>query len=207
MKKASWTVENIFEMALWQFRWAVVVGVVASALTSLMMFYVATVDTFYVVKEYIAYVDIHDMGARNIVRADAISHVVEIIDGFLLAIVLLIFAYGIYELYISRIEAAQGDEAEAHFLRIESLDALKSRVGKVILMILIVKFFEVSLAMDYETVKELMIFAIAITLISVSFFLAETAARKGKRLHTRREDFVQRREQVKQADQTHEQVQ
>lgn len=190
------SLENAFEMALWQFRWAVVIGVIASTLTSLVMFYVASVDTFYVVKDYIGYIDITDMQERNNFRADAISHVVEIIDGFLLAIVLLIFAYGIYELYISRIEVARGNEAEAHFLRIESLDSLKSRVGKVILMILIVKFFEVSLAMEYETVKELMIFAVAITLISISFFLAETAARKGKMLHTRREDFMQMRQKT-----------
>jgi len=190
------SLENAFEMALWQFRWAVVIGVIASTLTSLVMFYVASVDTFYVVKDYIGYIDITDMQERNNFRADAISHVVEIIDGFLLAIVLLIFAYGIYELYISRIEVARGNEAEAHFLRIESLDSLKSRVGKVILMILIVKFFEVSLAMEYETVKELMIFAVAITLISISFFLAETAARKGKMLHTRREDFMQMRQKM-----------
>ncbi len=197
MKKTkAWTLENMFEMALWQFRWAVVIGVVASALTALMMFYVASIDTFYVVKDYIGYIDISDMQARNNFRADAISHVVEIIDGFLLAIVLLIFAYGIYELYISRIEVAKGNEAEAHFLKIESLDSLKSRVGKVILMILIVKFFEVSLAMNYGSVKELMIFAVAITLIAVSFFLAETAARKGKMLHTRHDDFVKIRQKV-----------
>jgi len=195
VKKIDLTAENVFEAALWQFRWAVVIGVVASALTALVMFYVAAVDTFYVVKDYIGYIDITDSELRNNFRADAISHVVEIIDGFLLAIVLLIFAYGIYELYISRIEVAKGSEAEAHFLRIESLDSLKSRVGKVILMILIVKFFEVSLAMDYASVKEIMIFAVAIALISVSFFLAETAARKGKTLHTRREDFEQMRHQ------------
>jgi uncharacterized membrane protein YqhA len=195
-KKFDFTVENIFEFGLWQFRWAVVIGVVASTLTALMMFYVAAVDTVYVVRDYIGYVELDSADARNIFRADAISHVVEIIDGFLLAIVLLIFAYGIYELYISRIELAKGNEAEAHFLRIESLDSLKARVGKVILMILIVKFFEVSLAMDYDSVKEIMLFAIAIALISVSFFLAETAARKGRTLHTRREDFEQQRRRL-----------
>lgn len=200
MKRSDLTVENIFEAGLWQFRWAVVVGVVASTFTALMMFYVASVDTYFVVKSYLGYINITDIAARSSFRANAISHVVEIIDGFLLAIVLLIFAYGIYELYISRIEVAKGSEAEAHFLNIESLDSLKSRVGKVILMILIVKFFEVSLAMEYGSVKELMIFAVAIALISASFFLAETVARKGKTLHTRHDDFEQLRRQVKQSE-------
>jgi len=199
MDKDQLWVERVFERGLWQFRWAVVVGVIASTLTALVMFYVAAVDTFYVVRDYIGYIDVLDAETRSAVRADAISHVVEIIDGFLLAVVLLIFAYGIYELYISRLEVANGSEAEEHFLKIENLDSLKSRIGKVILMILIVKFFEVSLAMEYGNVKELMIFAIAIALISISFFLAEMAARKGKTIRTRRQDFEDLRGQV-QAD-------
>ncbi len=39
--------------------------------------------------------------------------------------VLLIFSYGIYELYISKIELAYTDEASEHLLRINNLDDLK----------------------------------------------------------------------------------
>jgi len=196
MKQNQSLLERLFEKALWQFRWAVIVGVIASVMTALLMFYVSSVDTYHVVTEYVGYANLHDMAERAIVRSAAISHVVEIIDGYLLAIVLLIFAYGIYELYISRMEVGKDSEAEEHFLRIENLDSLKGRIGKVILMILIVKFFEVSLALDYSTVKELMVFAIAIGLISASFFLAESAARKSHTIHSRRSDFEKQREQL-----------
>lgn len=62
-----------------------------------------------------------------------------------------IFAMGIYELFISKIDpASRTDESRPNWLQIHSLDDLKSAVGKVILMILIVRLFESAVKMKYE---------------------------------------------------------
>ena len=65
-------------------------------------------------------------------------------------------------------------------LSINSLDDLKSRLGKVILMILVVKFFELAIGMDFEDVYDLLMFAGGIVLISGSLFLTEFTTKTEK---------------------------
>jgi len=198
MKQTQSKPEYLFEHSLWQLRWSVLIAVIFSGLTALTMFYVAAVDTFYVIGMIADYAQEANMLDRKELRGEAIGHVVEVIDGFLLAIVLLIFAYGIYELYISRMDGPEKHESAEHLLQIKNLDDLKSRLGKVILMILIVKFFEISMTMEYNDVKELTIFAVAIVSISLSFFMAEVAARKDGHLKTRKSDFEKQKASLKQ---------
>jgi len=74
-------------------------------------------------------------------RATTVTHVVEIVDGYLLATILLIFSLGLYELFIGKIEKAEQSETSSSVLLIHRLDDLKNRLAKVILMILIVTVF------------------------------------------------------------------
>ena len=76
-----------------------------------------------------------DTAARAVLRSQTVTHIVEVIDGYLLATVLLIFSLGLYELFISKIEAAENSESASGVLLITSLDDLKARLAKVILMI------------------------------------------------------------------------
>ncbi|MES0372529.1 MAG: YqhA family protein [Mariprofundaceae bacterium] len=188
MKITQSKLEYLFEHSLWQLRWSVLIAVIFSLLTALIMFYVAAVDAYYVIDSITHYAQEENMFDRKEMRGVAVGHVVEVIDGFLLAVVLLIFGFGTYELYISRMDGPENHEAAEHLLRIKNLDDLKARLGKVILMILIVKFFEISMVMEYNGVKELTIFALSIGLISLSFFMTELAARKSGQLKTRKSD-------------------
>ena len=143
------------------------------------MFYIAAVDTFYTIEHLISYGVMTDHGHRGEVRAEAVAQVVEIIDIFLLAIVLLIFGLGLYELYISKIDHAyeQDDEASDHLLSINSLDDLKSRLGKVIMMILIVKFFELAIGMEVDDTMALLMFAGGVIMSAGALMLTEMATR------------------------------
>ena len=60
----------------------------------------ATIDSAYIISHLIEYPTLTDT-ERIALRSTTITHVVELIDGYLLAIVLLIFALGLYELFIS----------------------------------------------------------------------------------------------------------
>ncbi len=168
--------EHNFESTIWQARWSVLAAVFCSGAAALAMFYVAAVDAFYVIKRLVGYASLTDVYERMSVRANAIGSVVEVVDGFLLAIVLLIFAFGLYELYVSKIDAAYEEEASAHMLAIDSLDDLKSRLGKVIMMILIVKFFELAISMSFDNVYDLLMFSGGIVLVGGSLFLTEFAS-------------------------------
>lgn len=96
----------------------VLAAVIISLISSLAMFYMATID----------YPTLDDV-ARLELRSATITHVVELIDGYLLAIVLLIFGLGLYELFISKIDAAEEPENSSQVLLINSLDDLKGSAG------------------------------------------------------------------------------
>jgi len=178
MEKRFSKLEAFFENILWESRLVVLFAVIASLVSSLAMFYIATVDAFYMASHLLSYAapDLTNE-VRNNLRAETITHVVEIIDGYLLATVLLIFALGLYELFISPIDPAKReDESTAsNVLIINSLDDLKTRLAKVILMILIVRFFEHAISMSFATPLDLLYLAAGIALIGVALYLSHDA--------------------------------
>jgi len=97
---------------------------------------------------------------------------VSSVDTYLFATVLLIFSIGLYELCIRRIDASNGDtEDRPHLLQVRSLDDLKSSLGKVILMILIVWFFEKALIIEYHSALDLLYLGIGTLLVSAALYL------------------------------------
>jgi uncharacterized membrane protein YqhA len=164
--------ESAFERLLWQSRMVVLFAVLASVLCAFVMFYLATVDAIYVVSHLTHYAEpgLEEV-ARKELHASTVAHIVEIVDGYLLGAVLLIFALGLYELFIGKIEVAAASETRSNVLLIESLDDLKSRLAKVILMILIVKFFEHVVGMKFGAPQDLLYLAGGIALIGVALYL------------------------------------
>jgi uncharacterized membrane protein YqhA len=107
---------------------------------------------------------------------------VSSVDGYLFATVLLIFSMGIYELFINKIDVVSKEkDSRPNWLVITSIDDLKSSLGKVILMILIVSFFEHSLTIEFKTVYDLLFLGIGILLISVALFLTHAHAKSHKK--------------------------
>jgi len=170
---------SLFEKVLWGSRYIVVIAVVVSLLTSLAMFYIATIDALILFSHLLEYANpllsIAERGAQRIIT---ITHVVEVIDGYLLATVLLIFALGLYELFINKIEIAENKKIAGNVLVINSLDDLKNRLAKVILMILIVKFFEHAIKISYEDPLSILYLSIGIAFIGLALYL--THASEGK---------------------------
>ncbi|MES9845599.1 MAG: YqhA family protein [Candidatus Sedimenticola sp. PURPLELP] len=165
--------ERYFESFLWNSRLIVISGVIASLIGAVALFYMASVDAFYMVSHLTHYASPElDMQARAALRGETVTHVVEIVDGYLLATFLLIFALGLYELFISKIDLAEGAENASQVLMIHSLDGLKERLAKVVLMILVVRYFEYALGMNFETPLELLMFAGGICLLGAALFLS-----------------------------------
>ena len=162
--------ESLFESFLWKSRLIVLAAVIISLVSSLAMFYMATIDAAYMIAHLVDYPSLTDE-ARLALRSTTITHVVELIDGYLLATVLLIFGLGLYELFISKIDQAEKAENASQVLVIHSLDDLKARLSKVIVMILVVKYFEHALDMDFATPLDLLAFAGGIAFIGLALYL------------------------------------
>jgi uncharacterized membrane protein YqhA len=164
--------EKLFEAALWNSRFVVVLAVVASLAAGFAVFFMATADVVYLVQHVIHYADPDlALSARKLLHDETISHIVEVVDGYLLATVMLMFSLGLYELFISDIDAAQHSEKSSKVLVIRSLDDLKARLAKVIVMILIVTLFQHALEMKMEDTRDLLHFAGSIALVGLALFL------------------------------------
>ena len=160
--------ESIFEGTLWKSRFIVVLSVICSLLGAIALFVVASIDiwntfmeTFHIVINYLHPENFHEMLVSNIIGA---------IDLYLIAVVLLIFAFGIYELFISKIDEAEESEVGDKILKISSLDELKSKLGNVIVMVLIVSFFKKVLHMEFHSALDTLYVAIAILGLSLSLY-------------------------------------
>lgn len=169
-------IETLFEEALWRSRFVVVIAVVASMIAAIAVFYITTVDVWYLIAHILDYSN-PDLSAegRKLMHDDTVTHVVEVVDGYLLATVMLIFALGLYELFVSDIDAAHGSRASSKILLIESLDDLKNRLAKVILMILIVKLFEHAVKMKMGSVLDLLYLGGAIALVGLALYLTHAS--------------------------------
>jgi uncharacterized membrane protein YqhA len=169
--------ERLFEGTLWNSRFVILAAVLGSLFAGFAIFFMATVDVVYLVSHAMHYAD-PDMAeeARKALHDSTVTHIVEVVDGYLLATVLLIFSLGLYELFISDIDPAKDDKrASSKILVISSLDDLKSRLAKVILMIMIVTLFQQALNMKLTTPIDLLYLGGSITLIALALYLTHTA--------------------------------
>ncbi|MDH5572840.1 MAG: YqhA family protein [Gammaproteobacteria bacterium] len=174
--KTKQHIEKVFESMLWRSRLIVLSAVISSMLASVSMFFMATVDAYYMMSHLGEYLSpLLEASERSALRTSTVTHVVEIIDGYLLATVLLIFSLGLYELFISKIDQAEGEEVSSKVLVIHSLDDLKARLSKVVLMILIVKYFEHAIKMEFSSPVELLYLAGGISLIGLALYLTHAA--------------------------------
>ena len=172
--------EKLFEGSLWNSRFVILFAVVGSLLAGFTIFYMATVDVVYLISHALHYADLSMAeDARKVLHDSTVSHIVEVVDGYLLATVMLIFSLGLYELFISDIDQAHGSKASSKILVINNLDDLKSRLAKVILMILIVTLFEQALKMDMKTPLDLLYFGGSIALVGLALYLTHAAETHG----------------------------
>src|SRR3990167_2620597 len=142
--------EKLFEGVLWNSRFVILSAVIGSLLAGFAIFYMATVDVVSLFGHALHYADSGlTAEARKALHDSTVSHIVEVVDGYLLATVMLIFSLGLYELFIS------------------DIDDLKSRLAKVILMIMIVTLFEEALNMKMTTPLDLVYLGASIALIAL----------------------------------------
>lgn len=167
--------EKYFEKLLWSSRHMVLVAVIASLLLSLLLFVITATDVVGLLSHASEYffAPIED---RKVLKIEMVAHTVGAIDGFLLATILLIFALGLYELFISDIDEAKISGQSAKVLVINSLDDLKSKLAKVILMILVVTFFEVSLSMSFTSALDLVYFSLGILMVSLALYFGSKSS-------------------------------
>jgi uncharacterized membrane protein YqhA len=166
-------VERVLELFLWNTRFMIVVPVIMSIGAALAVLFVTTVDALGLFGRIFAYADPGlSTALRTDFRLDVLAQTVTIIDGYLLTAILLIFGLGLYELFVGKINIAEGSSFAARLLHIASIDDLKNRLARVVLLILIVKFFQLALGLTYNNPQDLLFLALSILLIAGALYLS-----------------------------------
>jgi len=161
--------EKLFENGLWSTRLIIILAVVFGLIGALVLFAVASVDVYntakYVINTYATHAHpehFHD---------DIVSGIIGAVDLYLIGVVMLIFSFGLYELFISDIDPAKGkDGKENQLLAIHSLDQLKDKISKVIVMVLVVGFFQKVGHTAFTGPLELLYLALSITAVAVGLY-------------------------------------
>lgn len=172
------TIESVIERILWTSRLVVIVPVVFSLLVAIALFYATTLDAVSLISRMIGYGALTD-SERSVQRVQYIIELVSMIDNYLLAALLILFALGLYELYINKISTIENSEFAGRLLLIKSFDDLKDRLASVVLLILVVKFFQQALSLKYTSVTDLLLLSAGVALVGIALFLTKKPAAKG----------------------------
>lgn len=174
--------EQAIERAIFDFRFLTLLAIAGSLAGSLLCFLngcVYIVDSF---KVYWANC------VKGIHTGQMVLCLVEAVDVYLAGTVMLIFGMGLYELFISNVPRnvpPKEDRAllnsslfgmfilkeRPRWMRIASLDELKTKLGHVIVMILLVKMFERSKTVAITSGLDLLSYSMCIFLSSASLYV------------------------------------
>jgi uncharacterized membrane protein YqhA len=162
-------IERIFENTLWSSRFIIILAVVFGLIGAIVLFTVASFDIYetvkFVLNAYLTHAhpeNFHD---------DVVGGIIGAVDLYLIGVVMLLFSFGLYELFISDIDVAKDSNGEENqLLAIHSLDQLKDKISKVIVMVLVVGFFQKVGHTAYSGALDLFYLALSITAVSVGLY-------------------------------------
>jgi uncharacterized membrane protein YqhA len=170
--------EKLFEGTLWRSRYVVLLAVVFGLIGAFVLFIVASMD-IYGVAAYTFNTIITHAHPEHF-HEDIVAGIIGAVDLYLIAVVMFIFSFGLYELFISEIDEAENEKG-SKILAISSLDQLKDKIAKVIIMVLVVNFFQRVLHTEFKTPLEMLYFALAIAALAVGlYFLGMVGKKKSK---------------------------
>ena len=156
--------EHIFEGIIWNFRFFIIAPVIFSLLSALRFIVIGTVDIWAGLN---LPVDAKDPEGEATVKT--ITYIIGGVDYYLIGIVLLIFAFGIYELFISEISVRR--KGNSSILQSHTLEELKSKLVNVIVVALIVSLFKRMLNLEIQQIIDVVYMSLGILLISISQYL------------------------------------
>ena len=178
-------IERVFEKGLWNIRFIVLLAVLFSILAAIALFVIGSWEIIQAIIERNPItnygVDIEGTGEKIHDHFPLLLKLISAIDLYLIGVVLLIFGFGLYELFISKIDVARQDESVT-ILEIDNLDELKSKLINVIIMVLIISFFERILenSKSFSTPNDMMLFAASIHALSVGVYFIRIQKKKEK---------------------------
>ncbi len=158
MRKKKYYLENQIESILWKSRFFVLIPV----LIGVILFFVLLYGLCY--KLYKLIIVLIDVGFNEKV----VSLIISMIDISLLAMIILMFTWWIYELFVDEIDVEDDHKSKAKTLIVKDIDELKEKVGKVIIILLIVWLFKQILTYKVIDIKDIVVLALSILVLALA---------------------------------------
>lgn len=158
--------DNHFEPTFFKLRYFLLIPVIVSFFGSVVMFAVGSYNTYKAIYEFVIY--------QNFDGTGVILPIVKALDAFLVGIILIIFSFGIYDFFVSKLEPAEHAGIRPDWFKFETTGELKTKLIEVVLVILSIKFFEQILGNIASFNEPLLLLIIptgaAILAVSLGFF-------------------------------------
>jgi len=158
--------EQHFEPPFFKLRFILIVPILISMIGAVMMFAVGTRQ-------------IYKAAAAILFRADfsnpsVVLPIIKALDAFLIGIILIIFAFGIYDFFVSILQPAEHAGLRPDWFKFETTGELKTKMVELVLVILAILFFEQIIA-NLDSFEDPVLFLIipigaAILAVSIGFF-------------------------------------
>jgi uncharacterized membrane protein YqhA len=162
--------EAAFETLLFQCRFLALFAVVGSMIASIVLFLKGSLEVWQGVVALTHSINLLPTSADDKI---VILAFIPAIDNYLFATVLMIFSMGIYELFVSEIDpSVRKSFSKPNWLSIDNVDDLKTQISEVVVMILIINFFEFAYTAPLTTPLDLIYLGGGILFISASLFIA-----------------------------------
>jgi uncharacterized membrane protein YqhA len=163
-------------------RYLTLMAVLGSLASSVLMFYLGLYDIYMAFEKGLSAPVKREAGASP--GALAVIKVIEGLDRFLIAIVLLYFAYGVYSLFIRPEQALKEERNELalpSWLRVKEIGQLKQVVAEVIIVIIFVLFLRVALQvfqnsdmiLSWQQIGTLLLLPFCTALLAIALKLVE----------------------------------
>jgi uncharacterized membrane protein YqhA len=164
------TFERLFESGLWNSRLIVLLAVIFGTLSAIVLFVVGSIEILVSLAHAVSLSSLEGDWQISVLSA-----IIGGVDLYLIGMVLLIFSFGIYELAISKIDIARSSESFHTLLEISSLDDLKNKIIKVIIMVLIVSFFQriLVLSLKFTSPVDMLFMAASIAAICIGVYFLQ----------------------------------
>ena len=154
------------------FRFFSFIAILCSLIGSLLMFVIGATKTYHAFNAVLF----------NIVPNETLSHLkpsdiattylIKSLDAFLIALVLFIFAYGVYSLFLFK-EKEKNPHPALDWIKIPNISHLKNILAEVIIIILFVKFLEIVFISLDQISWEVLLLPVAILLLSLGLKFLE----------------------------------
>lgn len=179
-------------------RYSTLAAVIGSLFGAFLMFFFGLKNIYDAYEAWLLPYETREGVSRS---AYGVISVIEGLDRFLIAIVLLYFGYGVYSLFV-RTESTEKDLGLPPLLRVRQIGQLKQVVAEVIIVVLFVLFLRTALqayqrsggAMDWDQAVFLLVLPVCTTLLALALKLVQ--------LHPKPQSTPTEDEEVAEGEQT-----